>query len=64
MFEWTSLALMIVGGIGGGMLGRAIDKRLRAFVVDRLFTATTIIVLITCIYNAMNYFEVTSIINI
>lgn len=64
MFEWTSLALMIVGGIGGGMLGRAIDKRLRVFVVDRLFTATTIIVLITCIYNAMNYFEVTSIINI
>ena len=64
MFEWTSLVLMVIGGIGGGMLGRAIDKRLSAIVVDRLFTATIIIVLITCIYNGLNYFEVTSIINI
>lgn len=55
-FEWPALALMIVGGIGGGILGRTIDRKLSVRVVDCFFIATVIIVLLICVYNGLYYF--------
>lgn len=46
-FRAADLLLMILGGIGGGIVGRSLNRRLSARVVDRLFLG--LIVLIVCI---------------
>lgn len=46
-FRVTTLLLMILGGIAGGVIGRGINKHISAKVVDKLFVG--LIVLIVCI---------------
>ena len=55
-FDKTSLLLMIIGGIGGGVFGRMLDKKLNSEKVDLLFGVIIFIILILCIYNIIQYF--------
>ena len=54
-FHINWLAIMVFGGISGGMFGRKINKKLNAAVIDKLFSG--LIVLIVCIscHNAWRF---------
>ncbi len=54
-FQWQTLAVMIAGGIGGGMAGRAINKRIDASAVDKLFTCLMAVIIFISIYNFFRY---------
>lgn len=54
-FEWYLLVLMIAGGITGGIIGRALNKKLSARAVDRLFTGFLWLIIAICAYNAVKY---------
>lgn len=50
-----ALMFMVAGGIGGGMAGRKINKKMDNAAVDRLFLCLmAVIILISC-YNAVKY---------
>ena len=54
-FEWYLLLLMIAGGISGGIIGRAVNKKLSVRAVDRLFTAFLWLIIAICAYNAVKF---------
>lgn len=54
-FAASSLVLMILGGISGGVLGKAISSRLNNATVDRLFIALQTGIIVICAYNAASY---------
>ena len=54
-FEPLTLALMVLGGIGGGMLGRSLNRRMDARAVDRLFIALMIVIMGISLFNAWRY---------
>ena len=54
-FEPFTLALMVLGGIGGGMLGRKLNRRLDASAVDRLFIALMVVIMAISLCNAWRY---------
>lgn len=54
-FTAHTLALMVLGGIGGGMAGRKINKRLDGRAVDRLFTVLMTVIIGISVYNAWYY---------
>ena len=54
-FEWSALALMICGGIGGGMAGRAVNKRMDNAAVDRLFMGLMMVIILISVSNAVRY---------
>lgn len=56
VFEWHALVFMIAGGIGGGVIGRAVNKRIPSKGVDRLFTALMALIILISIYNAVKYY--------
>lgn len=45
------MLFMIIGGIGGGILGRSLNKRMSVKAVDRLFILLMIIIILISIYN-------------
>lgn len=51
-FSGTALALMIAGGISGGVLGRCINKHIDSKTVDKLFVCLLVVIICICIYNA------------
>jgi len=51
-----TLILMICGGIGGGIAGRAVSKRIKDSTVDKLFVVLIAIIILISLYNAWNYF--------
>lgn len=51
-FSVTSLLLMVVGGIGGGIVGRAFNKKLDNKDVDKLFIGLMIVIILICVLNA------------
>ncbi len=51
-FEILMLVLMIAGGIGGGIIGRRINKEMEASKIDRLFIGLMILIMLICLYNA------------
>lgn len=54
-FHLSWLSVMILGGIGGGMAGRVVNKKLDAQRVDKLFVVLiTVIIFISC-YNAWRF---------
>ena len=54
-FEVLALMFMVAGGIGGGMAGRKINKKMDNAAVDKLFLCLmAVIILISC-YNAVKY---------
>lgn len=55
-FAWSALALMVCGGIGGGMAGRAVNKRIDSAAVDRLFIGLMVVIIFISIFNSVRYF--------
>lgn len=54
-FAWSALALMICGGIGGGMAGRAVNKRMDNAAVDKLFMGLMVIIILISVSNTVRY---------
>ena len=54
-FQWGALLLMIAGGIGGGMAGRAFNKKLDNAAVDKLFMGLMAVIICISIYNTVRY---------
>lgn len=54
-FRPVDLIVMIVGGIGGGILGRRINCTLSNKAVDRLLIILMAVIICICIYNGRNY---------
>lgn len=52
---WYAYVLMIAGGIAGGMIGRALNKRIESKTVDKLFMGLMCLIIIISIYNAVKY---------
>ena len=46
------LIIMSAGGVLGGIIGRAINKKIDEGVVDKLFTGLMLLIIAICIYNA------------
>ena len=55
-FEPVTLLLMAAGGIGGGMAGRRVNKRIEGSVVDKLFVGVMVLIIVISVYNMWNYF--------
>ena len=49
------LPVMIVGGIGGGIMGRFINRRIETKAVDKLFTGLMAVIICISVYNALQY---------
>ena len=54
-FEWPALLFMVTGGIGGGMAGRKLNKKLDNTAVDKLFIGLMVVIIGISIYNAIRY---------
>ena len=54
-FEWPALLLMVAGGIGGGMAGRRLNKKLDNAAVDKLFMGLMAVIICICVYNFVRY---------
>ncbi len=54
-FRPAVLALMVAGGIGGGMAGRSLNKRLDNRAVDRLFMGLMAVIIGISICNGIRY---------
>lgn len=54
-FHWTWLAVMVIGGIGGGMVGRKLNKKLSIAQVDKLFVMLVIVIIGISCYNAWRF---------
>ena len=55
VFQWPALALMIAGGIGGGIAGRSLNKRMDGAAVDKLFICLMAVIICICLYNIRQY---------
>ena len=54
-FPWTALLLMAAGGIGGGVAGRALNRRMDENMVDKLFIGLMAVIIAISIYNGWQY---------
>ena len=54
-FEIATLALMVAGGICGGVAGRAVNKRLNNAAVEKLFIALMAVIIFISAYNGWQY---------
>ena len=50
-FSIRMLVMMVLCGIGGGMLGRSINKKISAKKVNRLFIGLMVVIILICINN-------------
>lgn len=57
-FDILTLALMVLGGILGGAVGRRITEKVNNAAVDRLFRLLLYFIIIICIYNTVHYLSV------
>ena len=55
-FRIVALALMVAGGIGGGIVGRKLNKKMDNRAVDKLFIGLMVLIVGICIYNAVRAF--------
>ncbi len=55
-FRPLALALMVAGGIGGGIVGRALNKKMDNRAVDKLFIGLMVLIVAICVYNAVRAF--------
>ena len=55
-FRIFALALMVAGGIGGGIVGRSLNKKMDNRAVDKLFIGLMVLIVGICIYNAVRAF--------
>ncbi len=49
------LALMVLGGLLGGVAGRRINKKIREHTVDKLFIGLMAVIILICTYNAVQF---------
>ena len=54
-FSLLALVLMVCGGIGGGMIGRKLNKKLDNRAVDKLFVALMAVIILISLWNAYQY---------
>ena len=54
-FRWTVLALMAVGGLGGGVLGRRLNQRMSGAAVERLFILLMAVIICISLFNTWRY---------
>ncbi|MBQ8782291.1 MAG: sulfite exporter TauE/SafE family protein [Clostridia bacterium] len=52
-FNTFALILMICGGIGGGIAGRALNKKINNSTVEKLFIGLMSVIILICVYNAV-----------
>ena len=55
-FNPLVLAVMVAGGIGGGIAGRALNKKMDNRAVDKLFICLMAVIIGICVYNAVRSF--------
>ncbi|MBQ2927623.1 MAG: sulfite exporter TauE/SafE family protein [Oscillospiraceae bacterium] len=55
-FRIGVLLLMVAGGIGGGIVGRKLNKRMDNKAVDKLFIGLMVLIVGICVYNAVRAF--------
>ena len=55
-FRIPALILMVAGGIGGGIVGRALNKKMDNRAVDKLFIGLMMLIILICVYNAVRAF--------
>ena len=55
-FRAVALALMVLGGIGGGIVGRSLNRKMDNRAVDKLFIGLMVLIVCICIYNAVRAF--------
>ena len=51
-FRIPALLLMVAGGIGGGIVGRMLNKKMDNWAVDKLFIGLMVLIVGICVYNA------------
>ena len=56
-FEWSWLILMVAGGIGGGVVGRCINKRISNKQVEKLFIGLMVVIIGISCYNTWAFLE-------
>lgn len=54
-FHVSWLAVMVLGGIGGGMVGRTVNKKLNTAMVDKLFAVLILVIIGISCYNAWRF---------
>ena len=55
-FRIPALVLMVAGGIGGGIVGRSLNKKMDNRAVDKLFIGLMALIVAICVYNALRSF--------
>lgn len=55
-FRIPALLLMVAGGIGGGIVGRSLNKKMDNRAVDKLFIGLMVLIVGICVYNAVRAF--------
>lgn len=54
-FRWPVLALMAAGGLGGGILGRKLNRRMDGRAVERLFILLMAVIICISLFNTWRY---------
>jgi hypothetical protein len=54
-FRWPVLALMAAGGLGGGILGRKLNRRMDSRAVERLFILLMAVIICISLFNTWRY---------
>lgn len=54
-FQWSALLFMVAGGVGGGMLGRSLNRKLDNAAVDKLFMGLMAVIILISVYNTVRY---------
>ena len=55
-FRIPALILMVAGGIGGGIVGRKLNKKMDNRAVDKLFIGLMVLIVAICVYNSLRAF--------
>jgi len=55
-FRVPALVLMVLGGIGGGIVGRKLNRKMDNRAVDKLFIGLMVLIVGICVYNTVRAF--------
>lgn len=55
-FAPLALVLMVAGGIGGGIVGRRLNRKMDNRAVDKLFIALMSVIILICVFNTIRGF--------
>lgn len=57
-FQWPILLLMVAGGIGGGIIGRTLNRRMDNHAVEKLFICLMAVIIVISVYNGWRYMNI------